>query len=425
VQTSRIAIVGTGYVGLTTGACLASLGHQVVCIDNDESKIQMLRACSIPIFEDGLESLVESGLSSGNLTFSTELISSVEGANFTFLCLPTPPNNDGTADLTTLFDVLHRLKGKFASGSIVINKSTVPVNSAGVVAQILAQEVPVVSNPEFLREGSAVHDFLHPDRVLIGCDDLNAGKKVAALYSSLNCPIVLTDPLSAESVKYLANAFLAMKISFVNQSALFCDAVGSNVLEVMRGLSFDPRIGSMFLNPGPGWGGSCFPKDTRALIGMALASGEPMSLVSEAIAANESHIHRSAQLIIEAAQKNESSIVKVAILGLSFKADTDDTRESPALRILQIIQDNFENVVAYDPQAKVQNGVVSNRVNTMDEALLDADVVAILTEWDEFRDLDPIHARTLMRGNVIVDLRYLLNKEVFCDSGFSIHAFGI
>ena len=425
MQTSRIAIVGTGYVGLTTGACLASLGHQVVCIDNDEFKIQMLRACSIPIFEDGLESLVESGLSSGNLSFSTELISSVESANFTFLCLPTPPNNDGTADLTTLFEVLQRLKGNFASGSIVINKSTVPVNSAGVVAQILAQEVTVVSNPEFLREGSAVHDFLHPDRILIGCDDLSAGEKVAMLYSSLNCPIVFTDPLSAESVKYLANAFLAMKISFVNQSALFCDAVGSNVLEVMRGLSFDPRIGSMFLNPGPGWGGSCFPKDTRALTGMASASGEPMSLVSEAIAANERHIHRSAQLIIEAAQINESSIVKVAILGLSFKADTDDTRESPALRILQIIQDNFENVVAYDPQAKVQNGVVSNRVNTMDEALLGADVVAILTEWDEFRNLDPIHARTLMRGNVIIDLRYLLNKEVFCNSGFSVHAFGI
>ena len=424
MQTSRIAIVGTGYVGLTTGACLASLGHQVVCIDNDESKIQMLRACSIPIFEDGLESLVESGLSSGNLAFSTELISSVEGANFTFLCLPTPPNNDGTADLTTLFEVLHRLKGKFASGSIVINKSTVPVNSAGVVAQILAQEVAVVSNPEFLREGSAVHDFLHPDRILIGCDDLSAGEKVAALYSSLNCPIVFTDPLSAESVKYLANAFLAMKISFVNQSALFCDAVGSNVLEVMRGLSFDPRIGSMFLNPGPGWGGSCFPKDTRALTGMASASGEPMSLVTEAIATNEKHIHRSAQLIIEAAQKNEASNVKVAILGLSFKADTDDTRESPAVRILQILQDNYENVVAYDPQAKVQNGVVNKRVNTMDEALLGADVVAILTEWDEFRNLDPIHARNLMRGNVIVDLRYLLNKEVFCDSGFSVRAFG-
>ncbi len=424
MQTSRIAIVGTGYVGLTTGACLASLGHQVVCIDNDEFKIQMLRACSIPIFEDGLESLVESGLSSGNLSFSTELISSVEGANFTFLCLPTPPNNDGTADLTTLFEVLHRLKGNFASGSIVINKSTVPVNSAGVVAQILAQEVAVVSNPEFLREGSAVHDFLHPDRILIGCDDLSAGEKVAALYSSLNCPIVFTDPLSAESVKYLANAFLAMKISFVNQSALFCDAVGSNVLEVMRGLSFDPRIGSMFLNPGPGWGGSCFPKDTRALTGMASVSGEPMSLVSEAIATNEKHIHRSAQLIIEAAQKNEASIVKVAILGLSFKADTDDTRESPALRILQIIQDNFENVVAYDPQAKVQNGVVKKRVNTMDEALLGADVVAILTEWDEFRNLDPTHARNLMRGNIIVDLRYLLNKEVFCNSGFYVRAFG-
>ena len=424
MQTSRIAIVGTGYVGLTTGACLASLGHQVVCIDNDEFKIQMLRACSIPIFEDGLESLVESGLSSGNLSFSTELISSVESANFTFLCLPTPPNNDGTADLTTLFEVLQRLKGNFASGSIVINKSTVPVNSAGVVAQILAQEVAVVSNPEFLREGSAVHDFLHPDRILIGCDDLSAGEKVAALYSSLNCPIVFTDPLSAESVKYLANAFLAMKISFVNQSALFCDAVGSNVLEVMRGLSFDPRIGSMFLNPGPGWGGSCFPKDTRALTGMASASGEPMSLVTEAIATNEKHIHRSAQLIIEAAQKNEASNVKVAILGLSFKADTDDTRESPAVRILQIIQDNYENVVAYDPQAKVQNGVVNKRVNTMDEALLGADVVAILTEWDEFRNLDPIHARNLMRGNVIVDLRYLLNKEVFCGSGFSVRAFG-
>jgi UDPglucose 6-dehydrogenase len=424
VQTSRIAIVGTGYVGLTTGACLASLGHQVVCIDNDESKIQMLRACLIPIFEDGLESLVESGLSSGNLAFSTELISSVEVADFTFLCLPTPPNNDGTADLTTLFGVLHLLKGKFASGSIVINKSTVPVNSAGVVAQILAQEVPVVSNPEFLREGSAVHDFLHPDRILIGCDDLNAGKKVAALYSSLNCPVVFTDPLSAESVKYLANAFLAMKISFVNQSALFCDAVGSNVLEVMRGLSFDPRIGSMFLNPGPGWGGSCFPKDTQALTGIASASGEPMSLVSEAIATNEKHIHRSAQLIIEAAQKNESTNVKVAILGLSFKADTDDTRESPALKILQIVQDSFENVVAYDPQAKVQNGVVNKRVNTMDEALLGADVVAILTEWNEFRNLDPIRARNLMRGNVFVDLRYLLNKDMFRKSGFSVRAFG-
>jgi UDPglucose 6-dehydrogenase len=421
---NRITIVGTGYVGLTTGSCLASLGHQVVCVDNDEAKIRMLQACLIPIFEEGLELLVESGISSGKLTFSTDLISSVEQAEFIYLCLPTPPNNDGTADLTVLYDVLDRLKGKFASGSIVINKSTVPVHSAGVVAQILAQEVAVVSNPEFLREGSAVHDFLNPDRILIGCDDLSAGRRVADLYSSFNCPILFTDPLSAESVKYLANAFLAMKISFVNQSALFCHSVGSNVLEVMRGLSFDPRIGSMFLNPGPGWGGSCFPKDTRALTGMALASGEPMSLVTETIAANERHIQRSAQLIIDAAQNSENSDVRVAVLGLSFKADTDDVRESPALRILQIIQDIFNDVVAYDPHAKVQNGVVNHRVNTMDEALHGADVLAILTEWDEFRGLDPVHAQSLMRGNVIVDLRYLLNKELFCNKGFSVLAFG-
>ena len=425
MQTNRIAIVGTGYVGLTSGACLAYLGHQVVCIDSDEAKIRMLQACTLPIFEDGLELLVESGIKSGNLVFSTDLISSVEEASFTFLCLPTPPNNDGTADLTTLFGVLNRLKGKFASGSIVINKSTVPVNSGRIVAEILAHEVSVVSNPEFLREGSAVHDFLHPDRILIGCDDLDAGKRVANLYSSLNCPIVFTDPLSAESVKYLANAFLAMKISFVNQSALFCDAVGSNVLEVMRGLSFDPRIGSMFLNPGPGWGGSCFPKDTRALAGMASASGEPMSLVTEAIAANEEHIKRSSQLIIEAARNSDMSNVRIAILGLSFKADTDDVRESPALRILQTVQDRFNNVVAYDPHAKIQTGLVNQRVNTMDEALLGADVVAILTEWNEFRNLEPNHARDLMRGNIIIDARYLLKKDLFSLAGISVRAFGV
>ena len=424
MKNNRIAIVGTGYVGLTTGACLASLGHQVICIDNDESKIRALRAGSIPIFEEGLELLVEGGISAGNLSFSTQLISSVEVANFIFLCLPTPPNNDGTADLTALYEVLNQLKGKFTPGSVVVNKSTVPVNSARIVAQILAQEVAVVSNPEFLREGSAVRDFLNPDRILIGCDDLHTGKRVADLYSSLSCPIVFTDPLSAETIKYLANAFLALKISFVNQSALFCDAVGSNVLEVMRGLSFDPRIGSSFLNPGPGWGGSCFPKDTRALSGMASASGEPMSLVDEAIAVNESHTQRYAHLILDAVDDCGISNPRIAILGISFKANTDDARESPALKILQMIQIKHENVVVYDPHAKIGLGVVNHRVNSMDEALKGADIVAILTEWSEFRDLEAIRVRRLMRGNVVIDARYLLDKRKFSDVGISVLAFG-
>jgi len=420
-----IAVVGTGYVGLTTGACLAKLGHRVTCVDSDLEKLSRIEAGVMPIYEEGLSEIVKEGQSDGRLTFTSELLAAVSDAEFIFLCLPTPPDKDGFADLSAIRLVAKEFQGHLVPGAIVVNKSTVPVNSTRMVEDLIDNKhVSVVSNPEFLREGSAVHDFLNPDRIVIGCNDPLAGEKVAALYLGSRCPVVVTDPISAESIKYMANAFLALKISFVNQAADFCDAVGANITEVMRGLSFDPRIGSTFLNPGPGWGGSCFPKDTKALVASAAHVGRPMTLVEEAIRSNDSHILRIAQLIDESATNEKGLSSRIAILGLSFKANTDDVRESPALEILKVLLKKYTNVVAYDPHAKFSDSFKFDRVNSLAEAIAKADLVVVLTEWPEFIEFEATSYAELMSGKTIVDARYVLNADRFASEGITIRSLG-
>lgn len=420
----EIVVIGTGYVGLTTGACLARLGHRVTCVDIDAAKLAAIEEGRLPIHEDGLLELVTAGQKAGGLKFTTDLLSSVGEADFVFLCLPTPAGPDGSADMSSIVDVIGQLKGHLPSECVVVNKSTVPVNSAKMIADLLGEpRVDVVSNPEFLREGSAVEDFLNPDRIVIGSDDPLAGERVGALYLGSRCPVLVTDPVSAETIKYLANAFLAMKISFVNQAAEFCDVVGADVLEVMRGLSYDPRIGSEFLNPGPGWGGSCFPKDTRALAASARALGRPMTLVDEAIGANDEHIAYVANVILEACESFEHR-PKIGVLGLSFKANTDDTRESPALAIIDRLVRYPAEVVAYDRLARVEDTAGLARCDNLTDVLTGADVVAILTEWPEFTELSPSDFSGTMRGNTIVDTRYVLDTGLFAESGLRVVSVG-
>jgi UDPglucose 6-dehydrogenase len=421
----RIAVVGTGYVGLTTGACLADLGHRVTCIDIDEAKIAGIKAGIMPIYGEGLAQIVQRGQESGRLDFTTRLLDTVAQSEFIFLCLPTPPDRDGFADLSAIKVVAEQLKGKLQPGAIVVNKSTVPVNSARLVQELIDdKDVYVVSNPEFLREGSAVQDFLNPDRIVVGSESLVAGERVGALYLGSRCPVLVTDPISAETIKYMANAFLAMKISFVNQAADFCDAVGANVLEVMRGLSFDPRIGNTFLNPGPGWGGSCFPKDTKALVASAKAVHRPMTLIEEAIQANETHIARTTALIHDAAMSIEGSATRIAILGLSFKAGTDDVRESPAIAIVASLQKTFNEIICYDPLAKTSSEDTFHRAKSLQEAVSGAQVVAILTEWPEFEQIQPNEIAQLMTGNIIIDARYLLDANRFRSAGLFVRSLG-
>lgn len=418
-----IAVVGTGYVGLTTGACFSSLGHRVTCVDIDVAKVISLLEGQIPIYEDGLADLVRDGLASGQLHFTTDLVEACAEAEFIFLCLPTPAGADGMADLSAIHEVVLQLQGRVRAGSVIVNKSTVPVNSARMVAELVNDSsVSVVSNPEFLREGSAVRDFLNPDRIVVGSDDPVAGERVASLYLGTRSPIVVTDPVSAESIKYFANAFLATKISFVNEAARFCDAAGANVLEVMRGLSFDPRIGGPFLNPGPGWGGSCFPKDTQALLTLADRIESPLPIVEQAVSSNNQQIERLVRLIADTTL--EVGARKLCVLGLTFKAGTDDVRDSPAMQIIKKLEGAAPELACYDPLARTDMPTYAKRVDSMNEALDGADVVAILTEWPEFAAIQPDLLAELMRGRVVIDGRYLLDPARFIPYGIKVRSIG-
>jgi UDPglucose 6-dehydrogenase len=423
---SNIAVIGTGYVGLTTGACMAHLGHSVVCVDKDEQKLALIEDGEMPIYEVGLAEMVEDGRQTGRLSFSSDLGTSVREAEFIFLCLPTPADSNGEADLSAIHSVMSQLKNELRPQTIVINKSTVPVNSVAMFSEMLGNpQVHVVSNPEFLREGTAVEDFLKPDRIVIGGMDKQAISRVGALYQGVEAPIIYTDSSSAESIKYMANAFLAMKISFVNQVSEFCDAIGADVLEVMRGLSSDPRIGSTFLSPGPGWGGSCFPKDTQALVKISQAVGSPMSLISETIVANDQHIQKIAGLIRSKVQLLQSASPRIGVLGLSFKANTDDTRFSPAIEIIKKLQPHFPNIVAYDPVAKLPEDFNVVRTETAAEAIRGADVVLLLTEWTEFGVLNPHLVSEWMKGNIIIDTRYIIDRVSFEEAGLKVTQYGV
>ena len=423
-----IAVIGAGYVGLTTGACLASLGHNVTIADNDEKKIQDLEEGMIPIFESGLAELVSTAVSNNNLHFVIGARNASSTAQFHFLCLPTPPMSDGTTDMQYFHAALEEIKEIIPPESIIVNKSTLPVGSASNIKNLLSRkDVEIVSNPEFLSEGNAVQDFLNPARIVVGAESDEAATKVAALYSRIDAPIVQTDAASAELTKHTANAFLAMKLTFVNEIAALCELVGANITDVTKGIGLDPRIGSSYLQPGPGWGGSCFPKDSSSLIQTAKRVGFDFELLEKAIDRNQVHLERTAKKIMdELPDENAPDEGKVAILGLTFKAGTDDLRSSPSLAVIgHLLAQNIQ-VAGYDP-------MVFEAVEELEEldissdayrAATGADVLVILTEWEEFAGLDFKKIRDVMRQPVIVDARNLLRRRDMEDYGFRYTGLG-
>lgn len=431
----RLGVVGTGYVGLTTGACFAHLGHHVVCGDIDERKVAMLNDGHIPIVEEGLETIVNASRAAGRLEFVLGAQAAAEGADIVFLCVPTPQGDDGSADLSYIEQAAAQIAPVLKPGAVVVNKSTVPVGSTLAVERVLQRsDVYVVSNPEFLREGTAVHDFLHPDRVVIGSADRGAAERVAELYATIDTPILITDPASAETIKYAANGFLAMKISFVNAVAAMCEAVGADVAAVVEGIGSDQRIGGQFLRPGPGWGGSCFPKDSRALVKIAEDHGYNFTMMRGVIDVNDEQLARMVAKILKAAGRADSDLdgITVGALGLTFKAGTDDLRESPALAIISELRRLGAVVRAFDPttigELTPNQTVVLDGIHVVADALEvadGADVVVVFTEWPEFAkiDLDRLAAR-LPRPVTVVDTRNLLDPALVREAGLEYDGVG-
>ena len=427
LMSSRIAVIGTGYVGLTTGACLAHLGHIVVCADIYADKIAKLRDGIIPIVELGLAELVTEGMASGRLSFVVGSVEAAKNCEVAFLCVPTPQGEDGSADLSYVQRASEEISAALPFEAIVVNKSTVPVGSTKVVEKALKRpDVKVVSNPEFLREGSAVQDFLKPDRVVVGSDDQAAALKVASLYDGLSTRVIITDPASAETIKYAANAFLATKLSFVNAIAAICEGVGADINDVVVGIGSDKRIGENFLRPGPGWGGSCFPKDSRALIKIAEDADYSFDLLKGVITVNDQQLDRVADKIRLAAGGNLSGKV-VAVWGLTFKAGTDDLRDSPAIAIIERLMKLGARVQAYDPTVNViRPGIPNDLViaASCGEATTQADVLAVLTEWDEFKWVSASETSTHMTGKQIIDARNLLDRKDWERAGFTYQGIG-
>ncbi len=419
---SRIAIIGTGYVGLTTGVCFAHLGHEVVCADIDADKVARLTRGEVPIVEHRLDELLAQGLQNGNLRFVVGAASAVTEAEIVFLCVPTPQGADGSADLSYVESAAREIASTLPYECIVVNKSTVPVGSTRVVERVMKRpDVRVVSNPEFLREGSAIDDFLRPDRVVVGCEDRSAAIAVGALYDSVRAQVIVTDPASAETIKYAANAFLATKLSFVNAIAAICEGVGADVNDVMVGMGYDKRIGAEFLRPGPGWGGSCFPKDSRALLNIAREAGYQFDLLEGVITVNDEQFDRVADKIRVAAGGSLQGVV-IAVWGLTFKARTDDLRDSPSLSIIQRLLAAGATVQAYDPTvATTKPGIPSDVIvhdNAID-ATAGAHALTVLTEWDDFRWVSPTDVAAVMTGRSVVDGRNLLDRNAWQHAGFT------
>ena len=423
---AQIAVIGTGYVGLSSGACFAHLGHRVFCVDVLQEKIDDLNKGIMPIVETGLKELVAEGVTSGLLTFSTDAASAVVNADVIFLCVPTPEGADGSADLSYIQIAAKTLSPLIRSGAIVVNKSTVPVGSTKVVERELKRpDVAVVSNPEFLREGSAIQDFLHPDRIVVGSDNLEAAIAVGALYEKVGAPVLVTDPASAETIKYAANAFLATKISYINAVAAICEGVGADINDVVLGLGYDKRIGHEFLRPGPGWGGSCFPKDTKAMVKIAEDAGYDFGLLKGVITVNDQQYGRIVEKIrIAAGGSLEGKVI--AAWGLTFKALTDDLRDSPAIEIVSRLIAAGAEVAVFDPTVVVApKGLEKLKVMSSPIAACNgADVIAVLTEWDEFRQISPNDVAGIVRAKKIVDARNLLDRSEWLRAGFEYQGIG-
>ncbi len=426
---ATVAVIGVGYVGLTTAACLAHLGNRVMAVDVDEAKVERMAKGVSPILEQGLEALMREGIDSGLLTFTTDAEEAAEGADFVFLCVPTPQGADGAADLRFVEQASATIAPHLKPGAVVVTKSTVPVGSAGkVVAALGRPDTSVVSNPEFLREGNAVHDWLHPDRVVIGSEDRSAGERLAQLYEPLGAPVIITDPASSETIKYACNAFLAAKVSFVNAIANLCAAVGADAVDVIRGMSYDRRIGADHLAPGPGWGGSCFPKDTSALIRIAEDHGYDFALLREVVAANESQFDAVAGQV-EAAAGGTLDGVSVAAWGLTFKAGTDDLRESPALSVLQRVRARGATVRAFDPtRPDPSNGHLEGLglllFDDPYDACQGASAVVVLTEWPEFQAYDLARAAAVMASPALVDTRNMFQPADARSAGMAYTGMG-
>lgn len=432
----RVGVVGTGYVGLVSGTCFAELGNDVVCVDNNPEKVAMMQEGTIPIYEPGLEDLFHRNIREGRLTFTTDL-RDVLGASAIFLALPTPPGEDGSADLSYIMGVAEDLGEILTEPTVVVNKSTVPVGTAQKVRDAIAAKtsvtVDVVSNPEFLREGQAVNDFMRPDRVVIGSDSERATAVLRKLYEPTvrQNPdrIQVTDPASSETIKYAANGFLATKITFINELTAFCEATGADVNAVRRGMGMDKRIGPEFLYPGPGYGGSCFPKDTLALREMAASHGVELRIVDATIQANEAQKKRVPEKVLEYFEGDVKGRT-FALWGLAFKDNTDDIRESPALVIAQTLMDAGAHVAAFDPEAianvrRLYEG--DDRISFGDteyDVLKDADALIVATNWREFFGPDWNRVKELLSAPVIFDGRNLYGPSEMAEEGFYYASLG-
>lgn len=431
----RITVVGVGYVGLVSGACFSEFGHEVFCIDKDEGKIASLKEGHIPIFEPGLEQIVERNTKAGRLTFSTDVQAFIPRSDAVFIAVGTPSRRgDGHADLKYVYAAAEEIAQHINGYTVVVNKSTVPVGTGQEVHDILSQHLDealfdVVSNPEFLREGSAVEDFMRPDRIVVGAEDEKAISVLRSLYRPLSLrdvPLVITKRVTAELIKYAANAFLATKVSFINEIADLCEATGANVQEVASGMGSDGRIGAKFLHPGPGYGGSCFPKDTLALLRTAERFESPLRIVQATVDVNKQRKRNMAQRIISGCGGDVSGKT-IAVLGLSFKPNTDDMRESPSLDIIPRLVELGAHVQAYDPESMKEAKLLLPEIRFCDdayEAVSGADVLVILTEWNQFRALDLERVRSLLRSPVVFDLRNIYKPEEMIALGFNYSSLG-
>jgi UDPglucose 6-dehydrogenase len=432
----NVVMIGSGYVGLVSGSCFAEFGAQVTCVDVDEAKIERLKAGQMPIYEPGLEELVERNVGAGRLSFTADLASAVASADLVFIAVGTPTRRgDGHADLSYVYSAAKAIARYLSGYTVIVDKSTVPIGTARQVQRIIKEENPgadfdVASNPEFLREGAAIGDFMRPDRVVLGVESPRAEALLRELYRPLNlieAPILVTGLESAELIKYASNAFLATKISFINEVATLCETVGADVHAVAKGMGLDGRIGRKFLHPGPGYGGSCFPKDTLALIRIAQEHGASCRIVEAAVEVNAAVKARMVKKIRDALGGSESGKT-IAVLGLTFKPETDDMRDSPSLAILPNLIDKGAIIRAHDPQGmKEARALLSDKVTYCDDfydMFAGADAVVLMTEWNEYRGLDLKRIRDLMKGDVFVDLRNVYERAPLCEHGFTYSCVG-
>ncbi len=430
----KITILGSGYVGLVSGTCFSEFGFDVCCVDKDSNKINNLKNNIIPIYEPGLENLVKKNSAANRLSFSNNIDKNIKEADVVFVAVGTPARRgDGHADLSYVYEAAEQIAKNLSGYTLVVTKSTVPVGTGDEVKKIIKQTNPeanfdIVSNPEFLREGNAIEDFMRPDRVIVGCETKKAKAIISTIYKPLyliETPIVFTDLKTAELIKYSANAFLAVKISYINQMADLCEKVGADIRDVARGIGLDKRIGSKFLHPGPGYGGSCFPKDTLALLETSERNKTNISIVETVVKYNQQRKYDMAEKIITIL-KSDYENKKVSILGLAFKPETDDMRDSPCLDIIPRLQEKGIQISAFDPVAMDEAKKILKDIEyakNLDICLKDSDALVILTEWNEFRSLSPSQLNG-MKGNLLIDMRNALNPNSFKRSKFDLIQIG-